>query len=284
MSLWLMACDRKVMAAVEVQVISADGTRVGVLSTGQGAPILIVHPGSSGVSSWAAVADRLSLRFRVLRIARRLYAGSPRPGHTMAAEVDDVLAVAELAASTGPPPMVVGHSSGAIVALEAARTAPAAFAGMLLYEPPVAVNRPLGGDALVRARAALAAGRPGRAMAIHLREIVQVPWPTVAALRLAPSAWRRLRAFAPAQIADDEAIESLGVGLHRYAGLNVAACLLGGARSPKNLRQRLDALGHALPRAETVILRRHGHAAHLTAAIEVAWVVEDFADTVLGTR
>jgi alpha-beta hydrolase superfamily lysophospholipase len=71
---------------------------------------------------------------------------------------NEVLAVA---AAAGEPVVLAGHSSGAVVALEAALASPAQVAGMVLYEPPVAVTEPLGGDALVRAKAALAVGDPG---------------------------------------------------------------------------------------------------------------------------
>lgn len=269
--------------AGQVRATSADGTPVVAFDEGHGATILIVHPGSSDASSWAPVAAKLSHRFRVVRLQRRLYAPGrpPPPEHTMAAEVGDVLAVC---AAVGEPLVLVGHSSGAVVALECALGSPATFAGMLLYEPPVAVDRPLGGAALRRARAALAAGKPGRAMAIHLRDIVQAPRWLVALVRLLP-VWRRMRAFAPAQISDDAAIEALGVGVARYAEVDVPTCLVGGDRSPANLRERLDALAEVLPRVESVVvLRRQGHAAHLTAPTEVAWVVEDFADAVLGRR
>jgi pimeloyl-ACP methyl ester carboxylesterase len=269
------------MVAEQRHTTSGDGSRVGWVDEGQGPAILVIHPGSSDATSWERVTARLSSRFRVARIQRRLYAvDGPPTRHTMASEVDDVLAVA---AALGPPLVLVGHSSGAVVGLECARTAPATFAGILLYEPPVAVTRPLGGQALRRARAALDGGKPGRAMAIHLREIVRVPRWQVAVIRLFPSVWRRMRAYARPQIMDDEAIESLGLGLDRYAGIDVPACLLGGTRSPANLRERLDALAQVLPRVVSVVhLRRQGHAAHLIAPIQVAWEIEDFADTVLG--
>lgn len=272
------------MTTRHVHATAADGTPVVATDEGEGPTILIVHPGSSDATSWAGVAGKLAHRFRVVRIHRRLYAAGHRPaaGHTMATEVDDLLAIA---AALDGPLLLVGHSSGAVVALEAALAAPAMFAGMVLYEPPVAVDGPLGGQALLRARAALDAGKPGRAMAIHLREIVQAPRWLVMSARLAPSVWRRLRAVAPAQISDDEAIEALGVGLARYADVEVPTCLLGGDRSPANLRERWEALARVLPRVRSVVvLRRHGHAAHLTAPTEVAWAVEDFADTVLGQR
>jgi pimeloyl-ACP methyl ester carboxylesterase len=82
-----------------------------------------------------------------------------RSPHSIAREVDDVLAIAEL---LGEPALPVGHSSGAIVALEAALRSPLSFAGLLLYEPLVAVDAPLGGDALLDAGPALDAGDPAR--------------------------------------------------------------------------------------------------------------------------
>jgi pimeloyl-ACP methyl ester carboxylesterase len=198
----------------------------------------------------------------------------------MAAEVGDVLAVA---AAARERPLLVGHSSGAVVALESALAAPAAFRALVLYEPPVAVTEPLGGEALRRARAALDAGHPARAITIHLREIAGGGRLGVAALRLVPPLWRVVRDHAAAQITDDEAIESLGVGVDRYADLDLPALLLGGGRSPAHLRERLDALAAVLPRLEAVVvLERQGHLANLTAPGEVAEVIAAFADRLGG--
>ena len=197
----------------------------------------------------------------------------------LAAEVGDVLAVA---AAGGGPLLRVGHSSGAVVALQAALAAPS-FAGLVLYEPPLAPTRPLGGEALRRARAALDAGHPGRAMAIHLREIVGMPWPAVAGMRLVPPIWQVVGGYAAAQILDDEALESLGVGLDRYATLDLPVQLVGGDRSPGHLRASLEALAAVLPRPEPVaILPGQGHMANLRAPGEVAAVIAAFADKLAG--
>ena len=202
------------------QVTSADGFRIPVTEQGHGRPILIVHPGGGTSAAWAGVARHLMVRFRVLRFDRRTYSvpGGVEPAATMENEVNDVLAVA---ATAGEPVVLAGHSSGAVVALEAALASPAQVAGMVLYEPPVAVTEPLGGDALVRAKAALAAGDPGRAMEIHLREIVQAPGLLARLLPLARPLWRQMTTWAPGQIRDDANIESLGVGIDRYAALDV---------------------------------------------------------------
>src|SRR4029453_14631 len=105
----------------------------------------------------------------------------------MAAEVRDVLAVTTV---VGERPLLVGHSSGAVGALESALAAPSAVAGMVLSEPPGAVAAPLGGEALRRARAALDAGDPDRAITIHMREIAGAGRLMVAAMRRVPPAWQ----------------------------------------------------------------------------------------------
>jgi pimeloyl-ACP methyl ester carboxylesterase len=99
--------------------------------------------------------------------------GRPRSPHAIAREVEDIEAVL---ATLGEPALLVGHSSGGVVALETALRRPPNLAALSLYEPPVAVDRPLGGAALARARAAVDRGRLGKAMAIHLVDVVEMPW------------------------------------------------------------------------------------------------------------
>jgi pimeloyl-ACP methyl ester carboxylesterase len=246
----------------ELLVAGGDGHPIPVNDEGRGPAVLLLHPGSADRSSWAGVAAALAGRFRVLRFDRWTYR--------------DVLAVA---AAARERPLLVGHSSGAVVALESALAEPSAFRAMVLYEPPVAVDEPLGGQALRRARAALDAGDPDRAITIHMREIAGVGRLMVAALRRLPPVWQVIRGHAPAQITDDEAIESLGVGLGRYARLDLPVLLLGGGRSPAHMRERLDALAAVLPHLEeVVVLDEQGHMANLRAPGEVARVIAAFAD------
>jgi pimeloyl-ACP methyl ester carboxylesterase len=269
------------MATGAREVASADGFRVSVTDQGRGRSIVIVHPGGGSALAWSRVAQRLETRFRVFCFDRRPYLipGAVDPTATMENEVNDVLAVAAIA---DEPIVVVGHSSGGVVALEAALAAPALFAGIVLYEPPVAVTEPLGGDALVRAKVALTAGDPGRAMEIHLREIVRASSRLISFLRLVGPFWRRMAMSAPGQIQDDANLESLGVGIDRYANLNMPALLLGGARSPKHLRARLDALASVLPNVDSVVILRHqGHTANAFAPSSLAHIIEPFAARVL---
>ncbi|TXJ74900.1 alpha/beta hydrolase [Streptomyces lavendulae] len=268
--------------ARRVELESADGTRLVATDRGKGPAIIIVHGGASTATSWEFVAAQLADEYRVLCLERRGYGVSDRgpSPHSIAAETEDVAA---LAATVGEPVLLVGHSSGAVVALEAALAAPRACAGLLLYEPPVAVDRPLGGEALRLARAQLDEGKPEQAMATHLQRIVGMSRRSVLLMRTLPPFRQILGMQAEAQIRDDEAIEALGVGLDRYASLDVPVLLLGGERSPAHLRARLDALAKVLPRVHTtVIMPRQGHMANFRAPGEVANVVAGFAADVLG--
>lgn len=92
-----------------------------------------------------------------------------------------------------------------------------------------------------------------------------------------------LGAQAPGQVADDEALESLGVGIDRYARLDLPVLLLGGGRSPAHLRARLRALAGVLPWVEdTVLLPRQGRSANLRAPAALAAVVTAFASRTVG--
>jgi pimeloyl-ACP methyl ester carboxylesterase len=260
-----------------ITAVSPDGTDVRAFDDGQGAVILVIHPGLDDGRSWKKVARRLAGRFRVVRIVRRHYrvdipAGS---GYSMAKEVDDVLALAK---SLGGPIVIVGHSSGAVVALEALAAAPSVFAGAVLFEPPVATGPAPGGDALERAKAAIAAGKPGAAMQIFVRDVVGMPASQAWLMRPLTAVIPKLRHLAPRQITD---LEGLGQRLGVYAQIRTPTVLLGGERSPAHLGDSLDALATVMPGSEKVILAHRDHSAHLKAPGEVARVIETLAGKVL---
>lgn len=232
-------------------------------------------PSSYGMDegqSWERVAARLSSRFRVLRLHRRQYRPDLKNGAgcTMAEEVEHVRALVQL---VGRPMLVVGHSSGGVLALEALVTLPEAFAGAVLYEPPCVIGPLLGGEALTRAQAALSAGRPGKALAIFLRDIVRTPalaaWMSGALVPLVP----RLRRLTPHQLDDCAAIDEVGLRLEAYSRIDVPVVLLGGERSPAHLGGRLDALEHVMPNTRRVRLHRQGHAANNLAPARVAEII-----------
>jgi pimeloyl-ACP methyl ester carboxylesterase len=231
-----------------ITVTSVDGTDIRAFDEGHGPVILVVHPGLDDGRSWGRVAIRLSRRFRVVRIQRRQYRLDLAAPCSIALEAADVVALAK---AVGEPMLLVGHSSGGVVALEALVASPASFAGAVLYEPPVVTGPALRGAAVKQMQAAVTAGSP------------------------------RLRALAPRQVNDLKAIDRLGLRLDAYASINVPAALIGGGRSPSHLGALLDTLASTMPCAEKVVLPRIGPDAHVRSPDGLARVIETLANKVL---
>jgi pimeloyl-ACP methyl ester carboxylesterase len=258
---------------------SSDGVDVVVTEEGEGPSILVLHGGMSDETPWAKVAAELAPHFRVTRIRRRLYRPElpADPATDFRLEVDDVAAVV---ATLPPPVLLVGHSSGAVVALEALLALPDAFAGAVLYEPPIP-DLPLGGpDSLPRARAALAAGHTGKAVRLFLNEAVEIGRPLAflvgAMTRFVPE----LRTHGARQIDDWDAIVRLGPRLEKYATIQTPTLLLGGDRSPSHLGKRLGMLATAMPHASLQLILGQGHSANDQAPALVAEFISAFAQKV----
>ena len=258
---------------------SSDGVDVVVTEDGSGPPILVLHGGMSDETPWAKVAAVLAPRFRVLRIRRRLYRPElpADPATDFSLETDDIAAVVE--SLTGPV-LLVGHSSGAVVGLEALLRLPDAFAGAVLYEPPIP-DVPLGGpDSLARARVALAAGHTGTAVRTFLNDAVEIGRPVAFLVGVMTRFAPELRAHAARQIDDWDAIVRLGPRLEAYATIKTPTLLLGGDRSPAHLGKRLGMLATAMPGASIQLILGQGHSANHEAPAVVAGYISAFAEKV----
>jgi pimeloyl-ACP methyl ester carboxylesterase len=252
-----------------------DGSIAEAVDEGMGTPILVVHGGMGDRNTWAPVTDLLRDRFRTVRLHRRQYRlDIEGPPVTMAQEVEHVSAVA----AQLDKPLLVGHSSGAVLALEALVAEPETYSGAVLYEPPLVIGPPLGGAAQVAARAAAEAGKPGRAFTIFLRDIVGMPPWIAYAAGFMIGRDRDLATRVPRQLDDNDAIDALGVRLDAYAKIDVPVLLMGGDRSPRHLAERLDALERALPRSRRILLHGQGHMAEEKAPGRVARAIEKHFD------
>lgn len=163
-------------------VCSPDETSIGLMSAGTGPPLLLVHGGLSGMLRWAPLWPLLTSRFAVTAMDRRGRGSSgDAADYGLEREFDDVRAVVEaLAASSGRPVALLGHSLGAVCALGAAgRGAP--VRAMLLYEPPGPATVPA--EWLQRLHATIAAGQSGRAVVCFLVEVIGLTRERVEELR-----------------------------------------------------------------------------------------------------
>lgn len=113
--------------------------RPGVLVTGAGTPVVLLHSSLGSKSQWAALAQRLASRYRV--IAPDLCGYGDNPASTALAGFaldDEVRLVAERVDALVEPHVrvhVIGHSYGGLVALRFAQSRRGRVASLSLYEP-----------------------------------------------------------------------------------------------------------------------------------------------------
>ncbi len=114
--------------------LSRDGTRIDYERRGSGPALVLVHGGFVDRGFWGPSLPLLAEHFTVYALDRRGHGRSdPYPAdHSLEREYEDVAA---LVAVAGGPVTVLGHSSGAIVAMHAAKRA-ADVSHLVLYEPP----------------------------------------------------------------------------------------------------------------------------------------------------
>jgi pimeloyl-ACP methyl ester carboxylesterase len=239
-----------------IEVRSPDGTIIGVERVGSGPPLLAVHGGTADRTRWAPVRAALAERFTLYLMDRRGRGASAREArdpYTLSREVDDLNAVVD---AIGDPVLLLAHSYGAIVGLEAlARTDRIARA--LLYEPAFDAGGHEVVPAAFRARFSelLRAGRREEALELFYREVVAIdPSP----LRALPVWQARLAAVHTAE-REGEVAAAYVPDAARLASVSVPVRLLAGSESPAVFAAAAAAAAAAIPGAEVVELRGHGH-------------------------
>ncbi|HET9829966.1 MAG TPA: alpha/beta hydrolase [Nocardioidaceae bacterium] len=257
---------------------SADGTTIAFETTGRG-PALVLVDGALCSRTMGPSGDlsaQLADRFTVVRYDRRGRGGSGAGSspYAVGREVEDLLAVL---AAVGGHAHVLGISSGAALALEAARGgAPidrlAVFEAPFILDDTHPANDPLLPE---RVQELVDRGRRGQAVATFLRT-VGAPAPMVLLMRLTP-VWRKLTAVAHTLPYDLSIVvpfeqgEPLPDGY--YDAVAVPTLVLAGGRSPAYMRSSQAAIADALTGGRLDVLPRQ---THMVKAAVLAPVVADF--------
>jgi len=246
-------------------VRSADGTRIGFARVGDGpVPVVIVHGALNTGEQWLPVATAMAAHCTCYVMDRwGRGASEARAEYSLEREIEDVVAVLEAA---GPGAYLLGHSSGAIYALETALSAP--VAGLVLYEPPLhgwAEAEPIH----VRIQSAAEEERYDEALSIFFGEILEVPEEELSQLRTTP-AWDAMVDLIPPTVREWEALRRDILEVDRYRDISVATLLLEGTETADHHSSATEALQGTLPDARTVLLDGQGHDANLTAPELVA--------------
>jgi len=241
---------------------SRDGTIIAYERGGVGPPLVLVHGSTADHTRWTPLLPTLRRSFTVYAMDRR---GRGQSGDTepyaLEREFEDVAAVVDAA---GARVHLLGHSYGALCALEAAlRTT--RLVRLVLYEP---VFRVAGIDLYPpgtreRLETLLARGDRDRLLTEFFRDVVRMPEGEIARLRGEPVWQARLAAAhtLPREMADAE----YGLDPERFRRMTVPTLLLVGETSPPALRRPSEVLASVLPDSRTVVLAGQGHVAMTTA-------------------
>lgn len=258
-----------------IQIPSKDGTLLAVECAGAGPSLVIVHGGTGDRTRWTPLFPLLSSRFTVCAMDRRGHGASgDSPDYTLQKEAEDVAAVVN--ARPGPV-FLLGHSYGAVVALEAAFLTDK-ISRLILYEPPL---QDLDNAAvLARMERMIQAGDREQALVTFLGEIVIISPSELAAMKARPS-WAGLLASVESSIRQDRALAAYRFEPKRMSTLKVPTLLLTGSKTASpQLKQAIRGLLDSLPNRSLVVLDGQEHNAMDTAREQFADVVVNF---LLGT-
>jgi pimeloyl-ACP methyl ester carboxylesterase len=182
---------------------------------------------------------------------------------------------------------VFGHSSGAVLALEAAARG-LTFSKLVLYEPPFIIegNRPpLPKDYGEHLGELLVSGRRGEAVEYFMTIAVGVPSEAVAHMRQTPM-WAGLENVAHTLVYDQAIMEKSMTGnklsATRWASVMMPVLVVDGGASPAWLRNAVQALVALLPSAKRCTLEGQTH--RLNPAIVGPVLVEFFTQNVGRTQ
>ena len=252
------------------RVTSADGTRIAYDESGSGPPLVLVHGTSADRTRWEPVRPGFDAAFTVYAMDRR-GRGDSGDGdeYDLAREVEDVVAVVE---SVEAPATLLGHSFGALCALEAALQTDRVEL-LVLYEPALQVDGRLDYAESVQAEmeALLEDGENERALETFFRGIANFSEAELDALRSVPN-WPARVAAAHTTLRETRVDEAYRFDPARFEDLRTPTLLLSGSESAAFLRDATAAVAAALPDSQLVVLEGHGHVAQNTAP---KWFVDE---------
>jgi pimeloyl-ACP methyl ester carboxylesterase len=241
-----------------VETLTApDGTSIAYQVTGTGTPLVLVVGAFCDRSSTADLTALLADDHTVYEYDRRgRGASGDTPPYAPQREVEDLAAVI---AATGATPHVYGHSSGGVIALEAA-AAGVPMRSLVVYEPPYTAADDGSGDAgelLAQVRDLVDAGdRDGAAAAFVAA--TGAPAEVVAVMR-SGAGWPRMVQLAPTLVYDLTLTGGGRVPVERLARVAVPTVALAGGASPPWAARATSAVAAAVPGARRSVVPGQHH-------------------------
>lgn len=249
-------------------VTSKDGTSIAFDQSGEGSALILVAPAFATRTDESSLAAALALDFTVLAYDRRGRGDSSDTApYAVEREIEDLDAVIDAA---GGSAFVFGHSSGAVLALDAARVLSTKTTKLALYEPPFIVDAsrpPMPEDFASHLSELIAAGRRGDAVE-YWQTNLGIPAEAIAQMRESPM-WAGLEALAPTLPYDAAIMGDTQRGdplpLRQWASVTVPTLVMDGTTMMGRedfhvfMRHGADALASILPNAQRRTLEGQDH-------------------------
>lgn len=238
-------------------VISNDGTPIAFDRSGVGSPIILVVGAFNDRSTGAPLAASLSEHFTVYNYDRRGrgMSGDTAP-YAIEREIEDLNAlINEAGGSAG----VFGYSSGAILALMAARGL--TITKLALYDPPFLIDAESSRrfkDLVGQLSGLIASNHRGEAVELFQTQAVGIPAEIVAQLRHAPF-WPALEAIAHTLVYEATLLSDMPALAEQMASIQVSTLVLSGGENQARLLQAAQAVAYALPNAGYRVLAGQTH-------------------------
>jgi pimeloyl-ACP methyl ester carboxylesterase len=237
-------------------VTSKDGTPIAYWRSGHRPPLVLVHGTSADHSRWAPVLPAFEKHYSVCAVDRRGRGGSgDSDDYAIEREFEDVAAVVD---SCGEAAFLLGHSYGALCALEASLLT-RNVRKLVLYEPPIDVSdEKINSPGLIdRLKALLEAGEREGVVATMLREAAGVPPEVVEYMRSLP-AWQARVAAAHTIPRELRAQEAHRFDPEGFESLEVPTLLLVGGNSPSAFEKAVKAVSDFQRISGSCVLRLYG--------------------------
>jgi pimeloyl-ACP methyl ester carboxylesterase len=244
---------------VEMQrVTSEDGTVITFWKSGSGPPLLLIHGTTANHSRWAGILPDLDAHFTVYAMDRRgRGASTDAPDYDILREAEDVAAVVE---HIGEPVFVLGHSFGAVCALEGSLLTDK-IRRLVLYEPPIPTGIPMYPKGVPdRMQALIDQDSLEKALELFMQEVVRMPDYELNAYRQLPM-WKVRIELAPTIPRELQIDRSYQFDPEKFTDHQVPTLLLLGGDSPELFQRAISVLDPALSGSTVVILPGQQHIA-----------------------
>ena len=213
-------------------ITSKDGTRIAYDVYGEGEPVILVEGAFCGrhFGPTDKLAAELGKHFKVFHYDRRARGDSgPSTDYSMDRELEDLSA---LIAEAGGSAALVGFSSGACLAIEAA-AAGLPVTRLAFYEPPYMVGpkaRKVPANFEAEVQQLVADGKYGDALAYFMTKLIGMPSIFLIPMKFSKM-WKEITPQAPSLPFDMEAVNGFEPPIERMRRISVPTLAIHGTKT-----------------------------------------------------